>query len=141
MTVAPSLIPELDEIVKRGDHKRLARLTLGITELFAQGSSNFQPAHVHLFDRLLVDLVPHTEVPVRANLAERMSAIANAPPGLIGRLAREDEIMVAGPVLRRSPVLDEQALVEIARQKGQDHLLAMTERDELSPNITDVMVQ
>ena len=34
---------------------------------------------------------------------------------LIGRLARDDNISIAGPVLRRSPVLDEQALVEIAR--------------------------
>src|SRR5262249_50683484 len=127
--------------VRRGDRKRLARLTRGIAELFAQGASSFQPSHVDLFDRLLVDLVPHTEVPTRADVAERMSAIANAPPGLIGQLAREDEIMVAGPVLRRSPVLDDRALVEIARIKGQDHLLAMTERAKLSPGLTDVMVQ
>lgn len=141
MAVGPSLIPELDELVRRGDRKRLARLTCGIAELFAQGAPNFQPGHIDLFDRLLVDLVPHTEVPARADVAERMSTIANAPPGLIGRLAREDEILIAGPVLRRSPVLDEQALVEIARSKGQDHLLAMTERTKLPPGLTDVMVQ
>ena len=69
-----------------------------------------------------------------------IAALANAPPTLIGQLAREDDISIAGPVLRRSPVLDEQALVEIARMKGQDHLLAMTERPKLSPDLTDVMV-
>ena len=56
------------------------------------------------------------------------------------QLAREDEIAIAGPVLRRSPVIDEQALIEIARAKGQDHLLAMTERPALSPGLTDVMI-
>ena len=55
---------------------------------------------------------------------------------LVGRLARENEIMVAGPILRRSPVLDEEALLEIARVKGQGHLLAMSERPKLSRPIS-----
>src|SRR5204863_9920554 len=55
--------------------------------------------------------------------------------------AREDEILVAGPLLRRSPVIDEQALIEIARAKGQDHLMAMTERPALPPDLTDVIIR
>jgi len=141
MTVATSLFPDLDDIVKRGDPKRLAKVSRGIAELFVHGSASFQPGHVELFDHILTGIVPQTEMAARVDLAERMSAIANAPPMLIGQLAREDNISVAGPVLRRSPVLDERALVEIARMKGQDHLLAMTERPMLSPNLTDVMVQ
>src|SRR5579871_1729977 len=141
MTVATSLFPDLDDIVKRGDPKRLAKVSRGIAELFVHGSASFQPGHVELFDHILTGIVPQTEMTARVDLAERMSAIANAPPMLIGQLAREDNISVAGPVLRRSPVLDERALVEIARMKGQDHLLAMTERPMLSPNLTDVMVQ
>jgi uncharacterized protein (DUF2336 family) len=141
MTVTTSLIPELDEVVRRGDPKRLAQLAQGIAELFVQGAARFQPDHVDLFDRILIDLVPHAEVPARANFAERMSVIANAPRALIGQLAREDEISIAGPVLRRSPVLEEQALVEIARMKGQAHLLAMTERPKLSSDLTDVIVR
>jgi uncharacterized protein (DUF2336 family) len=38
-------------------------------------------------------------------------------------------------------VLDEAALVEIARLKGQGHLLAMTERPALSSVVTDVLVE
>jgi uncharacterized protein (DUF2336 family) len=131
----------LDEIIKRGDPKRLAAVSRGIANLFVQGSASFQPSHVELFDHLLTGIVPQTEMAARADVAERISAIANAPPTLIGQLAREDNISIAGPVLRRSPVLDEQALVEIARMKGQDHLLAMTERPKLSPGLTDIMVQ
>jgi uncharacterized protein (DUF2336 family) len=141
MTAATSIIPGLDEIVRGGDPKRLAEVTRGITELFVQGAANFQPNHVDLFDRLLTGIAPRTEIVARAHLAERMSAIANAPPRLIGQLAREDDISIAGPVLRRSPVLDEQALVEIARMKGQDHLLALTERPKLSTDLTDVIVR
>jgi uncharacterized protein (DUF2336 family) len=141
MTVATPLIPGLDEIVRRGDPKRLAEVSRGIADLFVQGAAGFQARHIELFDQLLTGIVPQTELAARADIAERIAALANAPPVLIGQLAREDNISIAGPVLRRSPVLDEQALVEIARMRGQDHLLAMTERARLSPDLTDVMVQ
>jgi uncharacterized protein (DUF2336 family) len=141
MAVAPSLIPGLDEIVRSGDPKRLAEVSRGIADLFVQGAANFQPRHVELFDHVLSGIVPQTELAARADIAERIAAVANGPPTLIGRLAREDNISVAGPVLRRSLVLEDQALVEIARLKGQDHLLAMTERPRLSPDLTDVIVQ
>ena len=131
----------LDEIVRRGDPKRLAEVSRGIADLFVQGAAGFQTRHIELFDHLLTGIVPQTELAARAEIAERIAALTNAPPTLIGQLAREDNISIAGPVLRRSPVLDEQALVEIARMKGQDHLLAMTERPRLSPDLTDVMVQ
>jgi uncharacterized protein (DUF2336 family) len=141
MAFATSLIPGLDEIVRHGDPKRRAEAARRIAELFLAGAANFRPDHVDLFDGVLVDLVPHTEPAARADLAERLSVLANAPRGLVGQLARDDEISIAGPLLRRSPVIDEQALIEIARFKGQGHLLAMSERSTLSPGITDVILR
>jgi uncharacterized protein (DUF2336 family) len=141
MTVATSLIPGLDEIVKHGDPKRRAEAARRIIELFLQGAANLRPDHVELFDGVLIGLVPHTEISARSDLAERLSLLANAPRALVGQLAREDEISIAGPLLRRSPVIDEPALIEIARIKGQGHLLAMSERPALSPDLTDVIVR
>jgi uncharacterized protein (DUF2336 family) len=141
MTVATSLIPGLDEIVRNGDPKLRTEAARRIAELFFQDAAHLRPNHVDLFDEILIDLVPHAELIVRAELAERMSQVANAPKVLVGRLARENEILVAGPILRRSPVLDEEILLEIARATGQSHLLAMSERPELSPDLTDVIVQ
>jgi len=141
MTVATSLIPGLDEIVKHGDPKRRAEAARRISELFLQGAAHFRSDHVDLFDGILIDLIPHTEIAARADLAERLSLLAKAPRALVGQLAREDEISIAGPLLRRSPVIDEQALIEIARIKGQGHLLAMSERPVLSAGLTDVIVQ
>jgi uncharacterized protein (DUF2336 family) len=141
MTVATSLIPGLDEIVRHGDPKRCAEAARRISELFLQGAARFRPDHVDLFDGFLIDLVPHAEMAARADLAERLSVLANAPRGLVGQLAREDEILIAGPLLRRSPVIDDKTLVEIARMKGQGHLLAMSERSKLSPDVTEIIVR
>src|SRR5450631_2657817 len=141
MTGATSLIPGLDEIVRNGDPKRRAEAARRISEMFLQGAAHFRADHVDLFDGFLIDLVPHTETAARADLAEQLSLLANAPRKLVGQLAREDEILIAGPLLRRSPVIDEGALIEIARIKGQGHLLAMSERSTLSPDLTDVLVR
>ena len=141
MTIATSLIPGLDEIVRNGDPKLRAEAARRIADLFFQDAAHLRPNHVDLFDEILIDLVPHAELIARAELAERMSQVSNAPKALVGRLARENEILVAGPILRRSPVLDEQALLEIARGRGQSHLLAMSERPKLSPDLTDVIMQ
>src|ERR1700676_4293262 len=141
MTVATSLIPGLDEIIRNGDPKRLAGGARRIAELFLQGAANLKSDHVDLFDGILIDLVPHTESAARVALAERLSLLGNAPRALVGQLAREDEISIAGPLLRRSPVIDEGTLLEIARVKGQGHLLAMSERPTLSPDLSDVIVR
>jgi uncharacterized protein (DUF2336 family) len=141
MTAATSLIPGLDEIVRAGDPKRLAEAARGISELFLQGAAGFRPDHVNLFDGILTTLVPHSEIAARADLAERLSLLGNAPRALVGQLAREDEISIAGPLLRRSPVIDDGTLIEIAGIKGQGHLLAMSERPKLSAGLTDVIVR
>ena len=141
MTVAASLVPGLDEIVKQGDPKRCAEAARRISELFLKGAANFRSDHVELFDGVLIGLVPHAELAARADLAERLSVLGNAPRALVGQLAREDEISIAGPLLRRSPVINEGALIEIARMKGQGHLLAMSERPKLSIDLTDVIVR
>ena len=141
MSTVTALIPELDEIVRSGDPKRRGEAVRRLGELFLEGAQNFHPDHVDLFDGVLTSLVPHAEIAARADLAERLSRLANAPRGLVGRLAHEDEIAIAGPLLRRSPVLDEPVLIEIAREKGQGHLSAMTERPKLSPDLTDVIIR
>src|SRR5262249_19707172 len=140
MTVATSRIPGLEAIIRSGDPKRREEALHRIAALFFQDAATLRPRHVDFLDELLIDLIPHAELVARAELAERLSQFANAPRNLVGRMARENEILVAGPLLRRSPVLDEQVLLEIARAKGQQHLLAISERGALSSERTDVMM-
>jgi uncharacterized protein (DUF2336 family) len=140
MVAASSLIPELDEIVRAGDPKRQTEAAKRIADLFFAGAANFRTDHVELFDGVLRDLVPHTELVARVELAERLSSVANAPRGLVSQLAREDEAAIAAPLLRRSLVLDEATLIDIARTKGQGHLLAISDRAMLSRELTDVIV-
>lgn len=103
MALATSLIPGLDELVRGDDPERRAEAARRISDLFLDGASRFKPEHVEFFDGILIGLVPRTELNVRAGIAERLAVVANAPRNLVGQLAREDEIVIAGPLLRSSP--------------------------------------
>src|SRR5215470_9473946 len=107
MTLATSLIPGLDEIVRSDDPKRRADAARRIAELFLEGAAGFKPEHVEFFDSILIGLVPRTGPIVRADIADRLSSTAKAPGDRDLILAREDEIAIAGPLLRRSLVIDE----------------------------------
>jgi uncharacterized protein (DUF2336 family) len=141
MAAPLSLLPELDEIVKHGSAERRSSAIERLAELFLRGADNFGPQHIEVFDGVLTGLVPAAEIEVRANLAERMADLTNAPPGLINYLAREEQIRVAGPVLSRSPILDEESLLEIAQSKSQDHLAAISGRALLTIPVTDIILQ
>ena len=64
----------------------------------------------------------------------------NAPIEIVHRIANDDSIAVAQPVLSRSMRLTSGDLVEIAKSKSQQHLLAIAGRQHLSSVVTDVLV-
>jgi uncharacterized protein (DUF2336 family) len=73
-------------------------------------------------------------------LANRLAPLDTAPPHTIRALAFDDLIEVAAPVLSQSERLDDDALIETARNKSQAHLMAISTRRVLSGAVTDVLV-
>jgi uncharacterized protein (DUF2336 family) len=141
MSAVPSLIPELEDIVQHGSPRRRARALQAITTLFLEGASLYNEEHVRLFDDVFNRLIDEIESKARAELSLCLAPLGNAPGELIGRLARDDDILVAGPVLRQSRRLAETDLVEIAETKGQGHLLAISGRPAIAETVTDVLVR
>ncbi len=138
---APLAIEELDDLIRKADPRRRAAAVRRLAELFIEGAPAFNPQHVAVFDSVLSALAPAIESATRAELASRIAVLTNAPPTLVGRLVRDADARVAGPLLRASPLIDEPTLVEIARAMGQAHLLAISERVTLGVPVTDVLVR
>jgi uncharacterized protein (DUF2336 family) len=141
MSAVPSLIPELEEIVQRGSPGRREQALRRITTLFLDGASLFTEDHVRLFDDVFNRLIDEIESKARAELSHRLAPVGNAPGEVIGRLARDDDILVAGPVLRQSRRLAETDLLEIAETKSQAHLLAISGRSGIAETVTNVLVR
>jgi uncharacterized protein (DUF2336 family) len=111
-----------------------------ITDLFLAGADSFEAQQVSVFDDVLCDLIGKIEREAVATLSGDIAAVPKAPRMLSRRLAQDDDIAVAGPVLRHSVVLGESDLVELARTKGQSHLEAIANRSHVSERVSDVLI-
>ena len=141
MTVHNALIYELEEALSHGSAERRAKTLRRITDLFVFGSSQFSKEHIAVFDNVFKHLISDIERSARVTLADRLAALPHAPPQVIRTLAFDDAIDVAGPVLTRSEQLDNVTLVENARTKSQQHLLAISRRKVIAETVTDVLVE
>jgi uncharacterized protein (DUF2336 family) len=128
-----------DALSGRSGQQRVKTLQR-ITDLFVTSAERLDEQSTALFDDVMGRLIEIIEIGARAELADRLAPIPNAPGNVIRRLARDDEILVAGPVLAKSQRLTEKDLVEIAETKSQAHLLAISGRPWLDQAVTDVLV-
>ncbi len=80
-------------------------------------------------------------VKVRKILAETLKDIAQAPPHIVRCLAEDSELEVCGPILRYSPLLDENDLLEIVLgNPAQGALAEISKRTRLPEAICDAIV-
>jgi uncharacterized protein (DUF2336 family) len=135
-----SIIDELEEAVASGSSAKRVATLRQVTDLFLHDGERLSEDQVRVFDDVLCHLVARVETRVKAELGGKLASLDYAPTGVIERLARDDEIAVAGTVLASSPLLATSTLIEIAKTKGQDHLFAISGRKDLPEAVTDVIV-
>ena len=135
-----SLIDDLERALASGSGAHRVEMLSRITDLFFAGASHYSAEQIGLFDEVIAKLVAAIEPMARAKLAERLAPARNAPTGVVRMLAFDDNIAVASPVLRESERLNDSDLVANANSKSQKHLVAISERKNLSEMVTDVLV-
>src|SRR3981189_740419 len=135
-----SLLDELQTTLAHGTVARRVETLRRVTDLFINGAVDYSSEQIDLFDDVFQCLMHHIETSAKALLANRLAPIDTAPPLTIRALAFDDLIEVAAPVLSRSERLDDDALIEAARNKSQAHLMAISKRRVLSDAVTDVLV-
>ena len=107
MDAALSLIPELEEVVQHGSREKRTETLQRITALFVNGAGSYNDEHVDVFDDVFGLLIEEIESKARAELSHRLAPVSNAPVKVLRRLANDDDIAVAGPVLKLAPRLAE----------------------------------
>jgi hypothetical protein len=139
MNELTSFLSDLDDAVARGTAESRTRALWHTTDLMIAG--RYSDDEIWTFGEVIGRLADEIEVAARAQLAKRLARFDKAPVNIIHKLAFDDEIEVAGPVLRVSERLEEYALVANVCTKGQPHMLAITKRKSLDPAVTDVLVE
>ena len=135
-----SLIDDLERALTSGNEHQRVEMLSRITDLFLTDAERLSADQINLFDELLTKFATVIEAKARAQLSVRLSAVPNAPAGVIRTLAFDDDIEVARPVLRDCGQIEEADLVANANSKSQQHLLAISQRKALSEAVTDALV-
>lgn len=143
-----SIVDEVEAAIKIGSAEKRLDTVKRVTDLFLLSAGSLNSEQIELFDEVLERLIKTIEIRAIADVSARMALaemsiqlapVAQAPPAVIRRLARNDEIAIAGPVLAESARLSDQDLVEIAETKGEPHLLAISGRWWLKEIVTDAL--
>src|ERR1700752_694051 len=139
MSEAGLFLRDLDDVMSRGSAESRERALWHATDLLIAG--RYRDEEIEVFGEVIGRLADEIEVAARAELAERLARLDSAPANVIRKLAFDDQIQVAGPVLRDSTLLDSGTLVANAQVKGQPHLLAISKRKFIDEAVTDVLVR
>jgi len=144
-----SIADEVEAAIAAGSTERCAETAERVTALFLASAGSYSDEQIELFgdvfERLVntIELRAIADVSARVALAElssQLAPVAQAPAAVMRRLARHEEISVAGPVLTESSRLSEQDLVEIAQSKSEKHLIAIAGRWWLQEIVTDSLL-
>jgi uncharacterized protein (DUF2336 family) len=103
-------------------------------------AGRYTEGQIWTFGEVIGRLADEIELAARAELAKRLAHSDKAPKNLVKKLAFDDSIDVAGPMLRYSERIDAKTLVANARTKSQAHLLAIASRNFVPDVVTDELV-
>jgi len=93
-----SVLQDLDDAIARGTAESRARALWHATDLLIAG--RYCEDEIATFGDVIGRLADEIETVARAQLSHRLAKLECAPASVIRKLAFDDEIEVAGPVLR-----------------------------------------
>jgi uncharacterized protein (DUF2336 family) len=144
-----SIADEVEAAIAACSTEKCSETAERVTALFLASAGSYSDEQIALFgdvfERLInsIELKALADVSAKIALAElsaQLAPVPQAPSPIIRRLARHDDIAVAGPVLTEAPRLTNEDLVEIANSKGEKHLLAICGRWWLQEIVTDALL-
>ena len=141
-TLAPAeLLAAVEAAVKNGPPERHTRMLRQVAELFASDAARLSQAQIRLFDDILVRLIERLEAQALASLSAILAEPVSVPEETARRLARHEDASVAAPLLLKSPSISDAELLQIAGNRSQRHLLAISGRPALSEELTDLILR
>ncbi len=124
------------------DERGTARAQIGneLGEILADTPGALDKAAFQVAADIVRQLIRETEIEIRERLAESLANSPDAPRELVLALAN-DEIRIARPLLTMSAALSDADLVEIVRQRGNAHRLAVATRADIGASVSAALVE
>jgi uncharacterized protein (DUF2336 family) len=138
--MSQSRFAKLVDLARATDSGQRRELLRDVTDLFFETSDTRTERESALFDDVLQLVAAEMQDSVLSELAQTFADAVDAPVGLMRDLANHS-FEIAGPVLQKSRVLDEQTLLQIVSYQSQQHIKAVAQRPAVSENLSDAIVR
>jgi uncharacterized protein (DUF2336 family) len=116
------LLDELETALASGSDTRRVEMLSRIADLFINSAPHYSEQQVALFDDVMMRLLDTTDAKARAELAQRLAPISNAPKNVIHTLALDHAIEVAQPVLSQSEQINDAEILAFATSQSKQPL-------------------
>jgi uncharacterized protein (DUF2336 family) len=123
----------------RSSEKRLDLLRK-ISDLFFAGIDDHSESESSLFNEVIGRIVDQISREAKIDVATNLATLPGFPLPVVRKLARDDDVDVARPVIRGALGLTDLDLIEIGRKASDRHLDAIAGRAPLSEAVTDVLI-
>ncbi|UJQ95680.1 DUF2336 domain-containing protein [Mariluticola halotolerans] len=131
---------DMEELAKDGSTESRRQLLRLLTDLFLENLDQTTGAQGEAFGDIVNRVLDDVVEEAREEFSTRIATADMFPKDVVKRLAW-DAFEVAAPILEHSTVLSDSDLVEVAHEKSNDHLMAISRRPELHEKVTDVLIE
>ena len=132
-------VSKLIDLARNRSPDGRSALVSAIGDLIDEAERQFSAQELALMNDILKKLINDVARPIRKSLADKLARSQTAPVEVIEILAN-DEIDVAGAILKHSELLSDGALIEIIRKRTRSHRLAIAMRKHISNGVSDALV-
>ncbi|WP_350333050.1 DUF2336 domain-containing protein [Coralliovum pocilloporae] len=134
------MLDRLTALASDTSSEKRRELLSEISDLFLTDSELHSDREILLFRDVLTRMLDLVDVDAREQFSNVSANNACLPRELALKLAN-DEINVAEPILKQSPVLTDNDMISISRDKGDEHRVALAKRETLSEPVTDALLE
>lgn len=135
------MIEELTSLAREKSSEKRRELLGRVSDIFFEGAERYTDQEAFLFGDVLTSLLDDVDINSKVELSVRLADEDRAPRNLAVALAKDENFEVAAPVLQNSNALHDEDIVSIAKERSQDHLMAISKRSRLAEGVTDVLIE
>lgn len=129
----------VQKLAKDSSEQGRQELLRVLTDLFVDSKDEPSVDQNALFSEVVTNVLDDVATEARKEFSSRVAAQEHLPKDVAMKLAK-DKSEIASPVLQHSPVLEDSDLVEICKDSPQQHLLAISQRQSIGNDVTDLIV-
>lgn len=116
-------------------------LIRNMAKLFVHVAERCDDEQIEKYDEILCKLSEVVELEARKYVSEAFSKLTRAPGTVVAKLAGDESIEVAGPILEFSPLLTDDDLIEIVSGRSELHRVAIAGRSSVNSRVSGAIFE